>query len=149
MSPKRYTVRDGKSVEVGSVFKAWGSGDLNKMLAALSDEAHLIDRHFLLQNIVDITYKSRNEESSRGKCKDIAETHISEFPSIAEALKKDMGTLPRITTFQHYATILTEDGDFAKAIEVCTIALKYGLHDGTKSGFEGRIKRIEKKAAQS
>ena len=85
MSPKRYTVRDGKSVEVGSVFKAWGSGDLNKMLAALSDEAHLIDRHFLLQNIVDITYKSRNEESSRGKCKDIAETHISEFPSIAEA----------------------------------------------------------------
>jgi hypothetical protein len=75
--------------------------------------------------------------------------HLSELPDIIPPLKLDLGTLPRISTFQEYATVLAEDGKFEKAIDVCKIALSYGLHDGTKSGFDGRISRIEKKANKS
>ena len=35
-------------------------------------------------------------------------------------------------------------GEYERAIEVCQNAIRRGLKDGTKSGFEGRIKRLEK-----
>ena len=77
----------------------------------------------------------------------VSHNFVTTEPSLALALKEDMGgTLPRVTTFQHYATVLTEDGEYEKAISICEKALEYGLHDNTKSGFEGRIERIKKKA---
>ncbi|HEC32195.1 MAG TPA: hypothetical protein ENI41_06870 [Deltaproteobacteria bacterium] len=142
-----FTLRQGKSVPGDDAFRAWTSGDLNQMLKAVSTKTNPIDRHFLLQSIVDATYKLRKEEKYRKICIEYAEKHLQEFPSIAPVLKKDMGgTLPRVTTFQKYATVLTEDGEYEKAISVCEKALEYGLHDNTKSGFEGRIERIKKKA---
>jgi hypothetical protein len=76
-------------------------------------------------------------------------THIAEFGKIAPALEKEMGFLPRVITFQHYATLLTEDGKYDDAIDICNTALKFGLDDGTKSGFQGRIERIKKQATKS
>ena len=141
-----FTLRQGKSVPVDDAFWASNSGDLNQMLKAASGKTNPIDRHFLLQSIVAATYKLRKEEKYRKLCYEYAEKHLQEFPAIAPALKKDMGgTLPRITTFQHYAMILTEDGEYEKAISICESAIDYGLHDNTKSGFEGRITRIKKK----
>jgi len=84
----------------------------------------------------------------RAKCLEVAELHLSEFSGIAPALEKDIGAMPRVTTFQNLATVLTEDGDYARAIEVCQMALRFGLEDGTKRGFEGRIAKIEKTRAQ-
>lgn len=82
----------------------------------------------------------------RSKCREIAEMHISEFPSIAPVLERDMGgTLPRVSTFQHLATVLTEDGEHDRAIEVCELGRSFGLHDGTRGDFEGCIDRIKKK----
>ena len=144
-----FTLRQGKSVPVDDAFRAWTSGDLNQMLKAVSTKTNPIDRHFLLQSIVDATYKLRKEEKYRKLCIEYAEKHLEEFPSIAPALKEDMdGTLPRITTFQHYSTVLTENGEYDRAISICEKAIKYDLHDNTKSGFEGRIARIKKKADQ-
>ena len=65
--------------------------------------------------------------------------------NIISALKVEFNTLPRILTFQYYATILTEDEKYQEAIDVCKKAIEYNLNDGTQSGFEGRIKRIMKK----
>ena len=66
--------------------------------------------------------------------------HLREFPDIAPALKEDMGgTLPRVSVFQNYSTVLTEVEEYDKAMSICNKAIEYGLHDGTKSGFEGRI----------
>ena len=55
--------------------------------------------------------------------------------------------LPRVPTFQHYATLLTERGQFERVIQVCESAIGFGLDDGTKGGYKGRIERIKKKAA--
>lgn len=142
----RYTSRLGKFVETDAVFDAWTSGDLRLMLSVLDLKTNLIDRHYLLQCIVERTYKLRKDDSMRKKCKEICEVHIGEFSEIAPALKRELKFLPHVSTFQYYATVLTEDNEFEKAIKVCRMAMAYGLNDGTKSGFEDRIARIKKKA---
>ncbi|MBQ25085.1 hypothetical protein [Alcanivorax sp.] len=143
---KTYVTRQGQSVEADDVFHAWTSGSLSKMVDALESKTNLIDRHFLLMGIVDQAYKNRSVNENAALLQSVSEMHIAEFPTIKPALEKEMdGILPRVTTFQKYATFLTEKAEYEKAIEVCEQAIAHGLHDGTKSGFEGRIERIKKK----
>ncbi|HEU0153153.1 MAG TPA: hypothetical protein VFQ84_07405 [Arenimonas sp.] len=148
--PTAYTIRLGRTVKTDEAFDAWTSGDLAKMLAALNSKSNKIDRHFLLMSIVDATYKKRSDPEMSRLCRDVAELHLREFPNMVKPLKKEMGgTLPRVTTFQNYATLLTELGETDRAIGVCEQAISYGLQDGTLAGFEGRIERIKKaKASQ-
>lgn len=145
-SPETYVERMGQFVKADEAFKAWNSLDLDKMVKAVAVRTNPIDRHFLLQTIVQETYKQRDKPAMRTICKEIGELHVSEFGNIAPALKEDMGGfLPRVSTFQHLATVLSEDQEYDHAIEICKTALQYGLHDGTKGGFEGRILSIKKK----
>ncbi|MBG13797.1 MAG: hypothetical protein CL553_11855 [Alcanivorax sp.] len=143
---KIYVTRQGQSMEADNVFHAWTSGSLRKMIDALESKTNLIDRHFLLMGIVDQTYKNRSDTENAALLQRVAEMHLAEFSTIKPALEKEMdGVLPRVTTFQKYATFLTEKGEYEKAIEVCEQAIAHRLHDGTKSGFEGRVQRIKKK----
>lgn len=146
----RYTMRDGEQVETDAVFDAWTSGDIAQMQAALEEKANLVDRHFLLMSLVDQSYKHRKDDPELEKlCAEISEQHIQEFPEIKPALVRSLdGILPRVTTFQKYATLLTEHDNFDRAVEVCEVAISHGLHDGTKGGFEGRIDRIKRKGAK-
>lgn len=138
--------RDGKSEPVDEVFIAWTSGTLEEMIDATNSKTHPVDRHFLLQRIVGESYKLRKNEKYQNICLVYAEQHFSEFDDLAPALKKDMSdTLPRVSVFQNYATVLTETGEYNHAIRVCEKAVEYQLQDGTKSGFKGRINRIRKK----
>lgn len=128
------------------VFYARTTNDLEKMLKVVDVKTSLVNRHFLLQIIVNETYKLRNQEKFKNLCLKHSELHLSEFPAIAPALKNEMdGILPRVSTFQNYATLLTEIGDYKKAISVCEMAIAYKLTDGTKSDYQGRIDRIRKK----
>lgn len=90
---KSYVLREGQSIEADAVFAAWTSGDLEEMLSAIEVKTNHVDRHFLLQSIVDNTYKLRKDGEKRKICKKIAEVHIAEFPLIASALEKDMNML--------------------------------------------------------
>jgi len=120
------------------------------MLGVVDCRTDLVTRHFLLQEIVRHTYKHRADPEMRSLCRKYSELHLAEFPMIAAPLRGMIGGfLPRVLTFQNYATVLTEDGEYEKAIEVCQRAISYGLDkdlsDGTKSGYRGRIARIEKR----
>lgn len=143
--PERYIERNGKLKKADAVFDAWTSSDLSAMLSQLSVKTNLVDRHFLLMNIVKETYRNRQDPKMRETLLQVAQIHIDEFSKIKPALIRSTGCLPSVPTFQKYATVLTEDGNYNKAIEVCKLALKYGLHDGTKGGFEARITNIQKK----
>lgn len=142
--PDLVAIRFGKAVSPDEAFYASFSGDIRRMLAALEIETNPIDRHFLLLTIVQEAYKERKQGEMASICEDVATLHLKEFPSLIGPLNEHFGMLPRVPTFQHYAALLTERGEFEKAIHVCQTAISYGLHDGTKSGFEGRIKRIQK-----
>jgi hypothetical protein len=135
-------------MEADEVLHARASNDLKRMIKALDKKTNWIDRHFLLMNIVDKAYKERSKAESAALLRKVAELHLSEFPQIKPVLKKEMdGILPRVSTFQKYATFLSENGEYETAIRVCEQAIAEGLHDGTKTGFEGRIARIKKKMA--
>ncbi len=143
-----FHVRDGKSIEVDEAFMARSSGNLKRMLDAVDLDTNPIDRHFLLQSIVMETYKNRSNPKMREICKKIGAIHISEFGNIAPMLRKEIGVdgvLPSVPTFKNLATVLTEDQEFDKALEVCSKALAFDVLDGTIDGFEGRIRKIKKK----
>ena len=142
---KQYILRNGKPREADSVFDAWTSGDLPAMMAQLDQKTTLVDRLFVLMNIVDGTYRHRNDPKMRAACHKVAKIHIEEFPKIKPALTRFLGVLPRVATFQQYATVLTEEQRFKEVIAVCESALKFALSDGRKGDFEGRIERIKKR----
>jgi len=120
--------------------------EVNQWIKVLSTKTVPLERHFKFQGIVAETYKRRKDPEMRKICKNIGIKHVSEFKNIVPALKKEFkGTLPIVVTFQYLATLFTEDGDFDQAIKACKIAINYGLKDGTKGGYEGRIKKIENK----
>lgn len=128
------------------VYNATYSGDLNKMLNATELKTTPKNRHFLLQSIVTETYKLRKEEKYKNICLTFSEKHLKEFSVIAPNLIDKINTsLPRVSTFQNYSTLLTELGEFEKAKSVCELAISFGLEDGTKGGYQSRIERINKK----
>ena len=141
-----FVIREGEAIAPGEAWYAWMSEDMDRMLAALDGPATPVDRHFLFMRIVQQAYKRREADlEMRALCVRMARKHVEEFDDIIEPLKREFGLLPRVPTFQHLATVLTEAGEFDEAISVCEAALSYGLDDGTKGGFAGRIERIRKK----
>lgn len=131
--PKYYQSREGIKVQ------------LHKLLKQLYEKRDPIDTHFSYLNIIGQLYRSRKDPETRELFKQLALEHIEKFDSIRGPLLKDIGMLPHVPTFQHLATVYTEDGEYIKAIEVCEKAIAFGLHDWTKGDYQERIKRIRRK----
>ncbi len=141
-----YIERLGRNVVADEVFHAWTSQDLERMIRALPLDTNPIDRHFLLQSIVEATYRLREDSRMRQTCIDVGKTHLTEFPGISESLATDMGgQLPTVPSFKWLATVLAENGSIDEAIAVCQKAQEMGLSDGTKGGYAGRAERLLKK----
>lgn len=116
---------------------------LNKALELNPDP---VDEHFIYNTAIKLYYKQRDQRpDALEKCKQHCERDIELFPKFMEAYDDD--TPPRIPAFQQLAIILEKEGKYDEAIEVCEKALEYGLKDGTKGGFEGRIEKYRKKLA--
>ena len=143
---KSYYLRDGALVEADERRKALNSGDLDRMLKQLYKKGDPVDTHFIYLQLIGQAYSRRNEPEMRALFKKLADEHVEKFDSIREQLIKEIGILPRVPTFQYMATVYTEDNEYEKAIEVCEKAIAFGLNDGTKGGYQGRIERIKKKA---
>ena len=142
---KSYHMRQGVLVESDERHKASISCDYNQMLKQLYKKGDAIDTHFLYLHLVIHAYDRREEPEMRALLKKLATEHIEIFGSLRDLLLKEFGKLPHVPTFQHLATVYTEDGEYEKAIEVCEKAIAFGLNDWTKSGYAGRIERIRKK----
>jgi hypothetical protein len=141
----RYVSRQGHMVKADAAFDAWTSRDVARMVAALDVPTNPIDRHHLLQTLVAETFCLRTSPEMRRICRNAGELHIAEFPTIAPALVRDLGLMPRVRTFALLATLLAEEGEYDYAIEVCQRAQSHALDDGTKGGYAGRIARIERR----
>ena len=121
---------------------------LEKLVVELSRTRSLGDQHYLYLEAIAYAYKHRKDGLvMRDICESLAWDHLDDFPRMTRALKRDIGFLPLVPTFQQLATVLTEKGEYDKAVSVCEQALSYGLRDGTKGDYEGRIERIRKKQA--
>lgn len=142
---RAYVLRLGKSVLADEAFYAWTSRDLSKMVRALGVPTNPIDRHFLLQGLIQESYKRRADPAMRALCIRVGRTHVQEFPSIAPVLSKEMGgRLPLVPALKFTVMALVEAREYNEAEVVCQLAAHYGVRDGTKGGFSARLKRIEK-----
>lgn len=102
--------RQGRWVEPDEAYLAWESGDLNRMLAARALRTNPIDRHFLLQRIVQETYRRRSDPEMRRLCIETGLVHLQEFSAIAPALRTDFGgEVPQVPSFKWLATALAEE----------------------------------------
>lgn len=138
--------RLGRFIDADEVFHAWMSADLRRMLAARSIKTNPIDRHFLLQSIVQQCYKARTRPDMRELCIQTGLKHLEEWGAIGLALRKDFGgKLPRVPSFAWLATALGEAERFDEASKVCEEAARYGLDDGTKGGYAARAAKWREK----
>jgi hypothetical protein len=143
-----FVSRLGKMVPTDAVFEAWTSQDLDRMRAVMSVRTNVIERHFLLMGIVEQSYRRRSEPDMLRLCLEAGRRHVEEFSGIVGPLSEDLGILPHVTSFAYLAMALAEEGEFDEAVAVCEKATAFGLHDGTKGDFAGRIKRIRKEQAR-
>lgn len=110
------------------------------------DTGKLIDKHFYLQTVAECYYKQQEiNENALALCIEYCKRDMELFPKYRAPLKREMSVFPRIRTFQRLAMIYEKQGQIEEAIGVCRLAIKYKLQDSTKGGYEGRIKRLEKK----
>ncbi len=115
--------------------------------SGIMDDATLVDRHFFLTTAADCYYKQRDSrDNALEMAKKYYQKDIELFPKYKSALKRETGgVLPRIASFTQMAIILEKEGHYQDAIDICKLALKNGIQEKTKSGFEGRIEKLEKK----
>lgn len=146
----RFVVRDGRSQEADTAFDAWTSGDLDQMMAAVDARTNAVDRHHLLNQLVEQTYRRRAEPGMTEQCSRFCTLYMDELPDLLPALRRNWrGTVPFIPAFTIYCKLLAARLDFDAAIIVCDQAIALGLRDGTKGGFEGRRDRLVKARAKS
>lgn len=108
---------------------------------------NLIDHHFFLQLAAECYYKQRSTRNDAiEKAVSYCLRDIKLFPQYAKPLRDDTnGIMPRIMTFQRLAIIYEKNEQFEEALHICALAMKYGLDDGTKGGYQSRIERLKKR----
>jgi hypothetical protein len=126
--------------------EALDSNDLKQLLAVADEVQDPVDRHLVLSKIIDQTYKKRSEAAMRPILLEKGRQYLALFPSLYPTLKAEFGdSVYQIPVFKQMAIALDEDGEYNKAIGICRTAIKYDMEDGTKTGYSGRIERIQKK----
>ena len=134
-----------------------------------------IDLHYTYNHLIDLYYKQRETRSDalklciyyclkdielfpkfkkasieqdfviKRKLQRLFAHDKSEFKRYEKEIKEYKWNPPQIPSFKRLAIIYEKMGKYEEAISVCEKAIRYGLTDGTKIGFEGRIEKIKKK----
>lgn len=147
----------------------------NKLLnEAIKRKTNYIDLHYTYNYLIDLCYKHRNEgQECIEQCINYCLADIEIFPWFKEEYlqeererlieaadnplytkKERLSILKKaksvefnlsVPSFQRIAIIYEKQGKYKEAIDICKLALNYGLTEDTKGGFEGRIERLEKK----
>ncbi len=103
------------------------------------------DKHFYLIQVIQYYYHPRSPEIHNSLlAKKYAYEDIELFTKNVNIFKS-AGTIARDPSFKILALILEKEKNYKEAIRICELALKYEQDDGTKSGFEGRMEKLNKK----
>lgn len=142
---------------------------------ALTRSTNAVDTHFTYNQLINLCYRRRSESPSwLQRCIEYCKADIALFPEFKKAYiaaqrkalvhltarplntpqeretyrqqtTGEMGFTLRVPSFERLAIIYEQQGLYQEAIGVCELARQYRLEDGTKGGFEGRLKRLRKK----
>ena len=120
----------------------WANVTLKRAFEEYQAATSVSDRYSALQNMVGECYKQRKSADYLNYGAQLAQEYIALF----QAATAEQGKTAELKSagFLHLATLLNDTQAFDAAIVLCRKALEFGLSDGTVTGFEGRISRIEK-----
>jgi tetratricopeptide (TPR) repeat protein len=105
------------------------------------------DLHFQYLEKINYYYKRREVDTNAiDKCIEYCQQDISILPKFRDEYIEEWGNFDiRVPSFRRLAIIYEKQGKYNKAIEVCKLAIKYDLHDGTKGDFPARLTKLRQK----
>ena len=128
------------------VTEAITANDLERMQRLLLQSADPLLRHALMTRMVALAHKGRKDESMRRLLKETARQYVMDFDRIGPQLQiQEQEIKDRAPVFKWLAIVLEEEQAYEELLTLCHTALDWKLEDGTKTGFQGRIQRIERK----
>lgn len=109
------------------------------LLETLNKEKNLNRRHEILTTLIDVYYKQRDSrEDAIDKCVHFC---LKDIKLVQKIQQKEQ----EIPSFKRLAIIYETREKFNEAIKISELALKFGLSDGTKNGYKGRIDKLKTK----
>lgn len=126
---------------------SWGNITLQRAFEEYQQATSVLERYTALQNIIAECYKQRKSADYLNYGAQLAQPYLLLFRDACAEQGKDVEL--KTSGFLHLATLLNDTQAFDAAIALCREALTLGLSDGTVTGFEGRISRIEKAQAKA
>lgn len=137
-----HLVKDDSLAELGP----WANVTLQRAAEEYQSAETAQARYNALQNVIAECYKQRKSPEYLAYGAALHGLYLALFHSANAEKPKDLEL--KTPGFMQLATLLNDTQDFDKAIALCQEAIKLGLTDGTVTGFEGRISRIEKAQAK-
>jgi len=131
--------------------KKYGKAEKLFLKALKAKDDNPIDRHFVYNHLIELYYKLRDErKDALEKCFYYCKEDINRLPQFLRSYKNEYSYIeadvtPRCPSVQQLAIIYEKKEKFQEAVDLCNYAINLGLDDGTKGGFQGRIKRLENK----
>lgn len=132
-----------KVATVAVTDESWANEKLTLALSEYRGASDNTIKHVGLLGAIAECYKQRKQAQYKEYGAALSSYYLSLF-AVLESPSSHKGV-----GFMHLSTLLNDCGEFDSAIDVCRKAIEYGLSDGTVTGFEGRIIRIEKAKAKS
>ncbi|MCL1122128.1 hypothetical protein N7V09_04035 [Shewanella seohaensis] len=126
---------------------SWANVTLARAAEEYQSAETALARYNALQNVIAECYKQRKSTEYLAYGAALHGLYLALFHSANAEKPKELEL--KTPGFMQLATLLNDTQDFDKAIALCQEALKLGLTDGTVTGFEGRISRIEKAQAKA
>ncbi|RTR30145.1 hypothetical protein EKG39_16040 [Shewanella atlantica] len=123
--------------------ESWANAKLSQALSDYRSSTGKAVKHQALLGAIAECYKQRKQSEYCAYGAGLTAEYLTVFSELeSPSSEKGVG-------FMHLSTLLNDSGRFDSAIGVCHKAIEYGLLDGTVTGFEGRITRIEKAKAKA
>jgi len=118
---------------------------LDSLLNKLTRQRQPLERFTIYTELLKEAYRTRKKPASRQLLMEQGKYFVAEMENMLPALRDEMGPEPEALPIKWIAIALEEDGRYEDAMSICHQAIDWKLRDGTKTGFAGRIARLDRK----
>jgi hypothetical protein len=139
----------GHQLSLATVKGDWASDSFVQLVDAANTASDAQSQHDALASVINHCYKMRKQSDYCQYGAALKVAYLDLFRVVYQQhVANDNAQDIKAPAFMQLSTLLNDIGEFGQAISVCQQAIEYHLTDGTVTGFEGRINRIEKAQAK-
>lgn len=110
------------------------------------NESNVVDAHFFYQETAECYYKQRDlRPDAIARTEAFCLNDLTILPNYLPKLRLSDGSFPRIVTIQRLVILYEKAGRIQEAVDLCNMAIHYGLTDNTKGGYPAKLEKLKKK----